>query len=158
MRELADKARIEAFTSALAKAATAETDVFLVGGTSAGASGVCHWMWVYEYPTSAGSATRGPVRKGVPPAECVTAVGLGGSSYRRQAILPGGQSQPVEPRDRSRQRKQRGARVLRACMEQVRRPMPLGIHTQAELLHGGVAGVDHGLTTRKPWASFGEFP
>ena len=35
MRELADKDRIEAFTSALAKAATAETDVFLVGGTSA---------------------------------------------------------------------------------------------------------------------------
>lgn len=35
MRELADKARIEAFVMALAREATTETDVFLVGGTSA---------------------------------------------------------------------------------------------------------------------------
>lgn len=35
MRELADKARIEAFLAALAREATAETDVYLVGGTSA---------------------------------------------------------------------------------------------------------------------------
>lgn len=35
MRELADKARIEAFATALAREATSETDVFLVGGTSA---------------------------------------------------------------------------------------------------------------------------
>ena len=35
MRELADKERIEAFTAALAREATTETDVFLVGGTSA---------------------------------------------------------------------------------------------------------------------------
>ncbi|MGH7654165.1 MAG: DUF6036 family nucleotidyltransferase [Gemmatimonadaceae bacterium] len=35
MRELADKERIEAFVAALADAATSETDVFLVGGTSA---------------------------------------------------------------------------------------------------------------------------
>ena len=35
MRELADKKRIEAFISALARESTTETDVFLVGGTSA---------------------------------------------------------------------------------------------------------------------------
>lgn len=35
MRELADRDRIEAFLEALAKEATGETDVFLVGGTSA---------------------------------------------------------------------------------------------------------------------------
>ena len=35
MRELADKERIEAFAHALAREATTETDVFLVGGTSA---------------------------------------------------------------------------------------------------------------------------
>lgn len=35
MREVADKARIEAFLAALARAATTDTDVFLVGGTSA---------------------------------------------------------------------------------------------------------------------------
>jgi hypothetical protein len=35
MRELADKERIEAFLAALAREATAETDVYLVGGTSA---------------------------------------------------------------------------------------------------------------------------
>ena len=35
MREIVDKARIEAFAAALARAATTETDVFLVGGTSA---------------------------------------------------------------------------------------------------------------------------
>ena len=35
MRELADRARIEAFAAALAREATSETDVFLVGGTSA---------------------------------------------------------------------------------------------------------------------------
>ncbi|MEO7521105.1 MAG: DUF6036 family nucleotidyltransferase [Gemmatimonas sp.] len=35
MRELADKERIEAFVAALAREATTETDVFLVGGTSA---------------------------------------------------------------------------------------------------------------------------
>jgi hypothetical protein len=35
MREVADSARIEAFLGALAQVATAETDVFLVGGTSA---------------------------------------------------------------------------------------------------------------------------
>lgn len=35
MREVADKARIEAFLEALAIAATEETEVFLVGGTSA---------------------------------------------------------------------------------------------------------------------------
>ena len=35
MREVADKARIEAFLEALAREATEETEVFLVGGTSA---------------------------------------------------------------------------------------------------------------------------
>ena len=35
MREVANRARIEAFLSALAREATHETDVFLVGGTSA---------------------------------------------------------------------------------------------------------------------------
>ncbi|MGQ0648089.1 MAG: DUF6036 family nucleotidyltransferase [Gemmatimonadaceae bacterium] len=35
MREVADKARIEAFLTAFAHAATTDTDVFLVGGTSA---------------------------------------------------------------------------------------------------------------------------
>ena len=35
MRELADKERIEAFLAALAREATAETEVYLVGGTSA---------------------------------------------------------------------------------------------------------------------------
>lgn len=35
MRQLADKARIEAFLEALARAATTSTDVFLVGGTTA---------------------------------------------------------------------------------------------------------------------------
>jgi hypothetical protein len=35
VREVADKARIEAFLEALAREATAETDVYLVGGTSA---------------------------------------------------------------------------------------------------------------------------
>ena len=35
MRQIADKARIEAFLTALAREATAATDVFLVGGTSA---------------------------------------------------------------------------------------------------------------------------
>lgn len=35
MREIADKARIEAFLAALAREATGETDVYLVGGTSA---------------------------------------------------------------------------------------------------------------------------
>ena len=35
MRELADRARIEAFTQALASEATTEADVFLVDGTSA---------------------------------------------------------------------------------------------------------------------------
>lgn len=35
MREVADKARIEAFLDALAREATEDTDVFLVGGTSA---------------------------------------------------------------------------------------------------------------------------
>ena len=35
MRELADRARIEAFAAALAREATSDTDVFLVGGTSA---------------------------------------------------------------------------------------------------------------------------
>jgi len=35
MRQLADKGRIEAFLAALARAATADTEVFLVGGTSA---------------------------------------------------------------------------------------------------------------------------
>ncbi|MGE0555649.1 MAG: DUF6036 family nucleotidyltransferase [Gemmatimonadales bacterium] len=35
MREIADRARIEAFLEALARAATQDTDVFVVGGTSA---------------------------------------------------------------------------------------------------------------------------
>ncbi len=35
MRELADRARIEAFLSALAREATSDTNVYLVGGTSA---------------------------------------------------------------------------------------------------------------------------
>jgi len=35
VREIADKARIEAFLSALAREATTDTDLFLVGGTSA---------------------------------------------------------------------------------------------------------------------------
>ena len=35
MRELADKPRIEAFLAALAREATADTDVYVVGGTSA---------------------------------------------------------------------------------------------------------------------------
>lgn len=35
MREVADQARIEAFLAALAREATADTDVYLVGGTSA---------------------------------------------------------------------------------------------------------------------------
>ncbi|HEX6050941.1 MAG TPA: DUF6036 family nucleotidyltransferase [Gemmatimonadaceae bacterium] len=35
MREVADRARIEAFLSALAREATTSTDVFLVGGTTA---------------------------------------------------------------------------------------------------------------------------
>ena len=35
MRQLADKDRIEAFLAALAREATTDTDVFLVGGTSA---------------------------------------------------------------------------------------------------------------------------
>lgn len=35
VRDVADKARIEAFLAALAREATAETDVYLVGGTSA---------------------------------------------------------------------------------------------------------------------------
>jgi hypothetical protein len=35
MREIADKERIEAFLTALARATTEETDVYLVGGTSA---------------------------------------------------------------------------------------------------------------------------
>jgi hypothetical protein len=35
VRELADRARIEAFLSALAREATTDTDVFLVGGTCA---------------------------------------------------------------------------------------------------------------------------
>ena len=35
MRDLADKARIEAFLAALSRATDAETEVFLVGGTSA---------------------------------------------------------------------------------------------------------------------------
>lgn len=35
MREVADKARIESFLSALAREATSDTEVFLVGGTSA---------------------------------------------------------------------------------------------------------------------------
>ncbi len=35
MRQLADKDRIEAFLAALAREATGDTDVFLVGGTSA---------------------------------------------------------------------------------------------------------------------------
>lgn len=35
MREVADQARIEAFLEGLAREATAETDVYLVGGTSA---------------------------------------------------------------------------------------------------------------------------
>lgn len=35
MREVADRERIEAFLTALARAATSATDVFLVGGTSA---------------------------------------------------------------------------------------------------------------------------
>jgi hypothetical protein len=35
VREVADKARIEAFLTALAREATTDTDVFLVGGTSA---------------------------------------------------------------------------------------------------------------------------
>ncbi|MFN2316692.1 MAG: DUF6036 family nucleotidyltransferase [Gemmatimonadales bacterium] len=35
MREVADQSRIEAFLAALAREATAETDVYLVGGTSA---------------------------------------------------------------------------------------------------------------------------
>lgn len=35
MRDLADKERIEAFLAALAQEATVETDVYLVGGTSA---------------------------------------------------------------------------------------------------------------------------
>jgi hypothetical protein len=35
MRELADKERIETFLAALARAATVDTDVYLVGGTSA---------------------------------------------------------------------------------------------------------------------------
>lgn len=35
MREVADRARIEAFLAALAREATADTDVYLVGGTSA---------------------------------------------------------------------------------------------------------------------------
>ncbi len=35
MREVADRARIEAFLAALADAATADTEVFLVGGTCA---------------------------------------------------------------------------------------------------------------------------
>jgi hypothetical protein len=35
MREVADRSRIEAFLAALAREATAETDVYLVGGTSA---------------------------------------------------------------------------------------------------------------------------
>ena len=35
MREVADRARIEAFLTALAREATVATDVFLVGGTSA---------------------------------------------------------------------------------------------------------------------------
>lgn len=35
MRELADRARIEAFLSALAREASRDTDIFVVGGTSA---------------------------------------------------------------------------------------------------------------------------
>lgn len=35
MREVADKSRIEAFLAALAREATTDTDVFLVGGTTA---------------------------------------------------------------------------------------------------------------------------
>lgn len=35
MREVADRARIEAFLAALAREATTDTDVYLVGGTSA---------------------------------------------------------------------------------------------------------------------------
>jgi hypothetical protein len=35
MREVADRTRIEAFLSALAREATIPTDVFLVGGTTA---------------------------------------------------------------------------------------------------------------------------
>ena len=35
MREVADRARIEAFFSALAREATRDTDIFVVGGTSA---------------------------------------------------------------------------------------------------------------------------
>ncbi len=35
MREVADRARIEAFLAAIAPAATSDTDIFLVGGTSA---------------------------------------------------------------------------------------------------------------------------
>lgn len=35
MREVADRARIEAFLAALAREATGDTDVYLVGGTSA---------------------------------------------------------------------------------------------------------------------------
>ena len=35
MRQLADKARIDAFLAALAREATADTDIFVVGGTSA---------------------------------------------------------------------------------------------------------------------------
>ncbi len=35
MREIADRARIEAFLDALAREATQETDIFVVGGTSA---------------------------------------------------------------------------------------------------------------------------
>jgi len=35
MREIADRERIEAFLKALARAATSDTDVYLVGGTSA---------------------------------------------------------------------------------------------------------------------------
>ena len=39
MREIADRQRIEAFLAALARALTVDTDVFLVGGTSAVLSG-----------------------------------------------------------------------------------------------------------------------
>lgn len=35
MRQLADKARVEAFLAALAREANADTDIFVVGGTSA---------------------------------------------------------------------------------------------------------------------------